>query len=45
VWVSAGTVALAFFTWDAPRPPLFWEWLFVCGASIILYHLAEKLAD
>jgi Protein of unknown function (DUF1360) len=44
VWISAGTVVLASFTWNAPRPPLFWEWLFVCGGSIIAYLVAEKLA-
>ena len=45
VWVSAGTVGLASVTWDAPRPPLFWEWLAVCAGSVILYWLAETLAS
>lgn len=45
VWVSAGTVGLAWLTWDAPRPPLFWEWLSVCAGSVILYFLADKLAS
>jgi hypothetical protein len=44
VWVSAGTVGLAWATWDHPRPPLLWEWLFVAGASIGLYWAIERWA-
>lgn len=44
VWVSAGTVGLAWLTWDHPRPPLLWEWLSVAGASIGLYWAIERWA-
>jgi hypothetical protein len=39
VWVAAGAVLLASWTWTVPEP--FWSWLAVCGGAMIVWRIVE----